>query len=85
MTPDQQQQLNTRLLEIQQRLNNFTIPILTTLNDLDANHRIAETRLLLHTIDLEFMALYKLMHTFVTIPRQSPAPKAALSIDDLEF
>lgn len=83
MTPQQQHTLNVTLLDIQQKLHDFTVPLLYTLDDLDANQLIATTRMKLHLIDLEFMSLYKLMATFVTMPR-APRPGVP-TIDDLEI
>ncbi len=83
MTPDQQTQLNTKLEDIQHSLWEFKVPQLSTLDDLDANQLIATTRMKLHLIDLEFMTLYKLMQTFVSVPRA--ARPAVPTIDDLEI
>jgi hypothetical protein len=88
MTPSQRDQLNAKLIEIQQALYDFDVLLLVdSLDDLAANQLIASTRMKLHLIDLEFMSLYKLMATFnPTHPLPSPtAPRKVPTLDDLEI
>jgi hypothetical protein len=81
MTPDQQNLLNTKLQDIATQLRDFQPTFIATTDDFEANQTIANMRMRLHLIDMEFFSLYRLMENFKeNRPRKhQPTP----TIDDL--